>query len=87
MKKPPRIEFISSGFKAILNTEEIHNVVEEVSQHIADQANNNYGGDGFQVTTMTGGYGGGRWIGFVTATDKDSLKAESEDSALTRALS
>lgn len=79
-------EWNSPGFKAILNTDEMHRVVEEVSQHIADQANSNYGGDGFQVTTKVGGYGGGRWVGFVTATDKDSLKAESEDSALTRAL-
>ena len=85
--KKPCIEFISPGFKAILNTEEIHNVVEEVAQHIADNANSNYGGDGFKATTMVGGYGGGRWIAFVNSTDKESLQAESEDSALTRALS
>lgn len=85
--KNPSIVFNSPGFKELLNTDEIHKVVEEVSHHIADQANSNYGGDGFQVTTQIGGYGGGRWIGFVTATDKDSLKAESEESALTRALS
>jgi len=85
--KKPRIEFISPGFKAILNTEEIHNVVEEVAQHIADNANSNYGGDGFKATTKVGGYGGGRWIAFVGSTDEDSLKAESEESALTRALS
>lgn len=84
--KKPRIEFISSGFKAILNTDEMHNVVEEVAQHIADNANSNYGGDGFKAATKHGGYGGGRWIAFVSSTDKDSLKAESEDSALTRAL-
>ena len=82
----PKIVFNSAGFKALLNTDGVHQLVEVVSQDIADQANSNYGGDGFQVTTKVGGYGGGRWIGFVTATDKDSLKAESEDSALTRAL-
>lgn len=82
----PRIVFNSAGFKALLNTDDMHKVVEEVSQHIADNANSNYGGDGFVATTKVGGYGGGRWIGFVTATDQDSLKAESEDSALTRAL-
>ena len=85
--KKPRIEFISSGFREILNTDEIRNVVEEVAQHIADDANGNYGGDGFEVTTKVGSYGGGRWIAFVSSTDKDSLKAESEDSALTRAIS
>ena len=85
--KKPKIEWISPGFKAILNTDEIHDVVAEVAQHIADNANSNYGGDGFVATTKRGGYGGGRWIAFVDSTDKDSLKAESEDSALTRALS
>ena len=82
----PKIVFNSAGFKALLNTEETHKLVEVLAQDIADKANSNYGGDGFEVTTKVGGYGGGRWIGFVTATDKDSLKAESEDSALTRAL-
>lgn len=84
--KKPKIVFNSPGFKALLNTDEMHKVVEEVSQHIADNANSNYGGDGFVATTKVGGYGGGRWVGFVTSSDQDSLKAESEDSALTRAL-
>lgn len=82
----PKIVFNSAGFKALLNTDGVHQLVEVLSQDIADKANSNYGGDGFQVTTKVGGYGGGRWIGFVTATDEDSMKAESEDSALTRAL-
>lgn len=81
-----RLVFNSAGFKELLTSDNMQKVVEEVSNHIAENANGNYGGDGFQVTTKVGGYGGGRWIGFVTATDKDSLKAESEDSALTRAL-
>lgn len=82
----PKIVFNSAGFKAILNTDGTHKLVEEVANHIAEKANSNYGGDGFRVTTQVGGYGGGRWIGFVTATDKESLQAESEESALTRAL-
>ena len=84
--KNTRIVFNSPGFKEILNTDETHNLIEEVSQQIADNANSNYGGDGFVVTTRVGNYGGGRWIGFVTSSDRDSLKAESEESALTRAL-
>lgn len=84
--KKPKIVWNSAGFKALLTSDGTHKLVEVLSQDIADKANSNYGGDGFQVTTKIGGYGGGRWIGFVTATDKDSLKAESEDSALTRAL-
>ena len=80
--KKPKIKWNSPGFKALLNTDSMHQVVEEVANHIADKANSNYGGDGYRVTTQVGGYGGGRWIGFVTATDEDSLKAESEDSAV-----
>lgn len=82
----PRLVFNSAGFKAVLMSEGTQKVVEDVAQDIADKANSNYGGEGFVATTKVGGYGGGRWVGFVTATDKDSLKAESEDSALTRAL-
>lgn len=85
--KKPRIVFNSPGFKAILNTDGAHKVVQDAAESIAEKANSNYGGDGFAVTTKVGGYGGGRWIAFVSSTDKDSLKAESEDSALTRALS
>lgn len=81
-----RLVFNSPGFKQLLNTDGVHKLVEEVANHVADQANANYGGDGYKVSTKVGGYGGGRWIGFVTATDEESLKAESEDSALTRAL-
>ena len=81
-----KFEWNSPGFKALLNTDGVHQLVEEVANHVAEQANANYGGDGFKVTTQKGGYGGGRWIGFVTATDKESLQAESEESALTRAL-
>lgn len=81
-----KLVFNSPGFKAILNTEGTQKLVEDLAQSIADKANSNYGGDGFVAKTQVGGYGGGRWIGFVTTTDKESLIAESEDSALTRAL-
>lgn len=81
-----RLVFNSAGFKEILNSDGTHKMIEDVTNQIAVKANGNYGGNGFNATTLVGGYGGGRWIGFVTATDKDSLTAESEDSALTRAL-
>ena len=84
-----KIEFIDAGFKAILTSDGCHEVIEQTAQQIADKANanNSRGGEGFQASTQVGGYGGGRWIGFVSATDKNAKIAESEDKALTRALS
>ena len=84
-----RIKFIPEGFRQILLSEGCHNIVEETTQDIADKANgnNSRGGDGFRATTQVGGYGGGRWIGFVTASDNKASAAQSEDQALTRALS
>lgn len=84
-----KIEFIDAGFKAILTSDGCHEVVQSVTGEIAAKANanNDRGGEGFNASTQVGGYGGGRWIGFVTATDKKAAAAESEDKALTRALS
>ena len=83
-----RIVFNSEGFRQILLSEGCHNLVESVTNDIADKANanNTRGGDGFRATTQVGGYGGGRWIGFVTASDKEASTAEAEDNALLRAL-
>ena len=84
-----RIEFISEGFRQILLSEGCRNIVEQTTQEIADKANGNNtrGGNGFVATTQVGGYGGGRYIGFVTASDNKASAAQSEDQALTRALS
>ena len=84
-----RIVFNSDGFRQLLLSEGCHEVVKQYTDEIAEKANanNTRGGDGFKSTTQVGGYGGGRWIGFVTASDKKASAAESEDKALTRALS
>ena len=83
-----RIVFNSEGFREILLSEGCHNLVTSVTDEIADKANanNDRGGNGFNASTQVGGYGGGRWIGFVTATDNKAAAAQSEDQALTRAL-
>ena len=84
-----RIVFNSEGFREILLSEGCHELVTNVTEEIADKANanNDRGGTGFNASTQVGGYGGGRWIGFVTATDNKAAAAQSEDQALTRALS
>lgn len=81
-----RIEFISKGFKEILESEGTRNIVSQTAESISSKANSNYGGDGFQASVIKGNYGGGRWVGFVNATDKESLIAETEDKALTGAI-
>lgn len=83
-----RLQFNSNGFKQILLSEGCHNLVEATASQICEKANanNTRGGDGFRATTQVGGYGGGRWIGFVTATDAKASAAQSEDKALTGAL-
>lgn len=83
-----RIVFNSEGFREILLSDGCHEVVQNVTDEIAAKANanNDRGGNGFNASTEVGGYGGGRWVGFVTATDKKAAAAQSEDQALTRAL-
>lgn len=82
-----RIVFDSEGFRQILLSEGCQELVTQVTEEIRDKANSNAGFEGFDSSVQVGGYGGGRWIGFVTAQDKKAGAAESEDQALTRALS
>lgn len=83
-----RIEFISDGFKQILESAEVHDLVQDTANEICDKANanNNRGGEGFTTNVIKGGYGGGRWIGFVKASDKEASIAEAEDKALSGAV-
>ena len=84
-----RLEFISEGFRQILLSDGCHELVSSITEEIAEKANanNDRGGEGFASSVQVGGYGGGRWIGFVGTQDNKGCIAESEDLALTRALS
>ena len=83
-----KIEFNSQGFREILLSEGCRDLVIEATDEIAIKANNNNerGGEGFNASVQVGGYGGGRWIGFVGSVDKEGSIAQAEDLALTRAL-
>lgn len=83
-----RLEFISDGFKQILESDGVRELVQETSDNIKNRANanNTRGGQGFESNVIQGNYGGGRWIGFVKSTDRESDIAESEDKALTGAV-
>lgn len=88
MAQQIRIKFISSGFKEILCSGEVHDLVSQASEQIQSRANanNSRGGDGFSANTWMGNYGGGRWVASVTTTDRASRIAEAEDKALSRAV-
>ena len=84
-----RIVFNSDGFRQLLLSDGVRELVQNTAEEICDKANGNNtrGGEGFVVRTQVGGYGGGRYVAFVSSTDKNSFIAESEDKALTGALS
>lgn len=83
-----KIKFISSGFKEILCSGEVHDLVSQAAEQIQSRANanNTRGGDGFSAGTWMGRYGGGRWVATVSAMDRAARIAESEDKALSRAV-
>ena len=83
-----RLKWNKDGFRQILLSEGCQQLVQSTAEEICDRANgnNNRGGEGYVVRTQVGGYGGGRWIGFVSTTDNKSMIAESEDKALTGAV-
>lgn len=89
MAKETRIVFNSAGFRDILLSDGVRDAVTSTAEEIKEKANanNTSGGNGFTANVQVGGYGGGRWVGFVTASDNKASLAESEDQALTRALS
>lgn len=88
MASETRLVFNSDGFRELLLSEGVKDLVSTAAEEIQNKAdaNNTRGGEGFRSTVQVGGYGGGRWIGFVSTTDKASEIAESEDKALTRAI-
>lgn len=83
-----RIVFNSEGFRQVLTSAGTKDLITQTTNEIRDRANanNTRGGDGFVASVIEGNYGGGRWVGFVTASDKNAMVAESEDLALTRAI-
>lgn len=85
-----RLEFNSDGFKEVLCSSGVHSVVESASAGIQARANANANltGDssGYYMRTVQGS-AAGRWLGFVGATDHETLVAESEHQALTKAVS
>ena len=78
-----KIEFISEGFRQIVNSNECQELVRDITEGIASKANANAGLDSFQAQTVQART---RWIGLVSSTDAESYQAEAEDKALTGAI-
>lgn len=81
-----KIEFDSAGFKEILCSGGVQGVVASVTAGIESKANAGAGGSGYESEVIMGNYGGGRWVGFVHSTDRESAEAEAEYKALSRAV-
>lgn len=88
MGKQWELEFISEGFREILMSSGTKAFVESAAADIQAKANANLSreSEGYEVSTIEGGYGGGRWVSFVNTTDQASCEEESENKALSRAV-
>lgn len=86
--KQTKIEFISAGFREVLLSEGVRDLVDEAATQIQQRADANLqeASEGFEKTVMVGGFGGGRWVGFVQTTDAASCRAEAEYNALSGAV-
>ena len=90
MAKQVDIEVFSEGFEQILTCAGTMSAVQSATNRIWARANENNtrGGSGFHSGTRIGrAYGSQRALGFVYTTDKKSCQAESEDKALSGAVS
>ena len=85
-----RLEFNSDGFRELLCSDGIQGAVESAASGIQARANANANlsenSNGYYMRTIQGTTAG-RWLGFVGATDHETLVAESEYQALTKAAS
>ena len=83
MAKQIRLEFISEGFKEILCSQGVKEVVEDKANEIAMRAQANLTGNGdVTMSSRLGGYGGGRYVAYVHCPAYE----ESENKALSKAV-
>lgn len=87
-KQQIRLEFISAGFKAILTSPGVKDLVTQTGARIQSEANAGVEGEseGFSSNTWLGAYGGGRWVNSVTSSDRIAAEAEAEDKVLSKAV-
>ena len=76
-----RIQFISEGWRQILNSADVAAIVDETGQRIAARA-----GEGYEYKPKKLGYGGGRVGGFVVAATQEAREDQAENKTLQGAL-
>ena len=82
-----RIDFISRGFKDILFSSGTKELLQNIGDEIKDRANESMpDGEGFTSKVQAGGYGGGRYVGYVKTVSKEAALEESENMTLTKAV-
>ena len=89
MAKKIRFEFNSDGFRAILESGKVKELVGKKGEEIADRANAMLASDksnGFYTHTAYGFYGGGRHVAYVGTTDIESINAQRRDKILEKAM-
>lgn len=85
-----KFEWNHKGFEGILCDPGTMDEIQSVTERIKNNANenNHRGGKGFDSGTRIGkAFGSQRALGFVFSTDRNSAIAESEDKALSGAVS
>ena len=78
-----RIEFPDEGYRALLNSQEVEQLVLGHAQEIATRANEASGLESFRAHSVKAGT---RYIAFAGTTDDASVRAESEDKVLSQAV-
>lgn len=88
MKGVTKIKFFSSGFRDILQSEGIANLLESTANDIAARADSGLTEEssGHSVKVWKGSYGGGRFIASVSTTDRASAISEAENKTLSKAV-
>lgn len=89
-----KIEFNSAGFREVLLSEGVKTLVTETAWDIAKRADANLtnpSSEGYDAqvvySPLMSKYGnGGRWVGFVSAFDREARVDEAENKSLSRAV-
>lgn len=83
-----RLEFIDAGFRQIVNSAGVKDLVDDYASGVESRANANIPGKskGFKKETIKGYYAGGRWISFVASQDRAAATAEAESKVLSKAV-
>ena len=87
------IEFNSDGFKQILLSDGVKNIVESETERIKAEANagittnsKGYSASVWQGHAQWGGYDRSRWLGHVIARDAAASAEETENQTLSKAV-